>query len=92
MTIMPKMLCAALAVAGAVWIAAPAQAAPQQFDGIKQATQTDLSAHRSRYRHSHRRAVRVYTAPRYYGYYGPTYYERPYYRPAPLFFGLGGWW
>ena len=89
---MTKILFAAFAVAGAVWIAAPAQAAPQKLDGINQATQTDLSAHRSRYRHSHRRAVRVYTAPRYYGYYGPTYYERPYYRPAPLFFGLGGWW
>ena len=25
-------------------------------------------------------------------YYGPTYYERPYSRPAPVFFGLGGYW
>jgi hypothetical protein len=86
------MLCAALAVAGAVWIAAPAQAAPQQFDGIKQSTQTDLSAHRSRYRHTHRRAVRYYDAPRYNGYYGPTYYTRPYSPPPPVFFGFGGRW
>lgn len=90
---MTKYLLAALAVAGAVWFtaSAPATAAPRA-DGVREATQTDLSAHRRRYRHSHRRAVRVYAAPRYYGYYGPTYYDRPYYRPAPLFFGIGGHW
>lgn len=90
---MTKYLIAALAVAGAAWLMTPppATAAPRT-DGVREATQTDLSAHRRRYRHTHRRAVRVYTAPRYYGYYGPTYYDRPYRRPAPLFFGFGGHW
>jgi len=90
---MMKVLAAALAVAGAVWFTAPAPAnAATARDGIMNATQTDLSAARRHYRYRHYRAVRVYTAPRYYGYYGPTYYERPYYRPAPLFFGIGGFW
>jgi hypothetical protein len=90
---MMKILAAALVVTGAAWLTttAPANAAPR-IDGIQTTTQTDLSAHRRSYRHTHRRVVRYYTAPRYYGYYGPTYYERPYYRPAPLFFGLGGFW
>lgn len=92
---MMKVLAAVLAVAGAVWFtaSAPANAAPR-LDGIANATQIDLSAHRRSYRHSHRRVVRVYTYPGRtpYGYYGPTYYERPYYRPAPFFFGLGGHW
>ena len=90
---MMKILAAALVVTGAVWLTAqaPANAAPR-IDGIQTTTQTDLSAHRRSYRHTHRRVVRYYTAPSYYGYYGPTYYERPYYRPAPLFFGLGGFW
>ena len=35
---------------------------------------------------------RTYPAPSYYGYYGPTYYERPYSRPATVTLGLGGWW
>jgi hypothetical protein len=85
-----KMLAAALAVSGAIWIAAPApaSAAPTQ-DGISTAAQTDLSAQR---RHRRYRAVRTYRAPAYYGYYGPTYYDRPYYRPAPMPFGFGGWW
>ena len=90
---MVKLLAAALTVAGAIWFTAPAPAnAAARTDGIANTTQTDLSAHRRSYRHSHRRVVRYYTPPRYYGYYGPTYYERPYYRPAPLWFGLGGHW
>jgi hypothetical protein len=90
---MIKGLAATLAVAGAVWFLAPAPAnAATRADGIANATQTDLSAQR-RYRR-HRRAVRVYSypSPAPYGYYGPTYYERPYRRPAPVFFGLGGYW
>ena len=89
---MVKFLAAALAVAGAVWLAmpAPANAATSQ-SGISNAEQTDLSAARR-----HRRSVRVYTYPYSrpypYGYYGPTYYDRPYSRPAPLFFGIGGHW
>jgi hypothetical protein len=91
---MMKVLAAALAVAGAVWFTAPAPAnAATARDGITNATQTDLSAARRHYRRAYR-GVRVYTypAPYPYGYYGRTYYERPYYRPAPLFFGLGGYW
>ncbi|MEI9804269.1 MAG: hypothetical protein WDN48_07060 [Pseudolabrys sp.] len=86
---MTKILAAALAIVGAVWFAAPAPASAATVqDGIANTTQTGLSAARR-----HRRAVvRRYEAPRYYGYYGPTYYERPYARPAPLFFGIGGYW
>jgi hypothetical protein len=88
---MMKILAAALAVTGAVWFTAPAPAnAAPRLDGIQTATQTDLSAARRHRRHY--RVPRVYRAPAYYGYYGPTYYDRPYYRPAPLWFGLGGWW
>ena len=93
---MTKLFVSALALAGAFWLITPAlaDAAPRP-DGVREAAQTtDLSAHRRRYRHSHRRAVRVYRypAPVPYGYYGPTYYERPYRSPAPLFFGFGGRW
>jgi hypothetical protein len=87
---MVKTLAAVLAVSGAVWFAAPAPAsAATAHDGIATTAQTDLGAARR-----HRRVVvrRYYDAPRYYGYYGPTYYERPYARPTPLFLGLGGYW
>lgn len=88
---MMKILAAALVVTGAVWFMAQAPAnAATKIDGVANATQTDLSAAR-RHRRVYR-SVRVYPAPRYYGYYGPTYYDRPYYRPAPFFFGLGGYW
>ena len=89
---MTNALAAALAVAGVFWLTAQAPAtAARHTDAVANAVQTDMSAHRRRYRHSHR-AVRVYRAPAYYGYYGPTYYERPYYRPAPMWFGARGWW
>ena len=97
---MVKILAAALAIAGTVIFTAPmaANAAPRA-DGIANTTQTDLSAARKHVRKTarrvvrrHYRAVRTYRAPAYYGYYGPTYYDRPYYRPAPLGFGIGGWW
>lgn len=91
---MMKVLAAALVVTGAALLAtqAPANAAPR-LDGIQTTTQTDLSAARRHVRR-YRRAVRVYSYPERtpYGYYGPTYYERPYVRPAPFFFGLGGYW
>jgi len=88
---MMKILAAALVVTGAAWLTttAPANAATP-LEGITNATQIDMSAQR-RYRRVYRSA-RMYPAPRYYGYYGPTYYDRPNYRPAPLFFGLGGYW
>lgn len=93
---MVKILVATLTIAGAVMLTAPIAAnAASQTNAIANATQTDLSAAR---RHTRRvvrryyRSPRVYRAPAYYGYYGPTYYDRPYYRPAPLGFGIGGWW
>jgi hypothetical protein len=43
-------------------------------------------------RHHRRTVVRTYSAPTYYGYYGPTYYERPYSRPPGVVLGIGGWW
>jgi hypothetical protein len=89
--IMGKVLAAALAIAGAAWFTAPANAAPT-LDGIQNSTQTDLSAARRHYRHYRRARIYTYPGPTPYGYYGPTYYERPYARPAPLFFGLGGRW
>lgn len=89
---MMKILAAALVVTGAAWLTTPGPAnAATPLEGITNATQTDMSAQRRRYRRAYR-SMRVYPAPRYYSYYGPTYYERPYYRPAPLFFGIGGHW
>ena len=89
---MVKFLAAALAVAGAIWLSvpAPANAATSQ-SGISNAVQTDLSAAR-RHRRVYRARVYSYPERTPYGYYGPTYYERPYSRPAPLFFGIGGHW
>lgn len=97
---MTKVLIAALAFAGAVWLTGPADAAPRGTDGLTNATVIEMSAHKRRHRHahrhvhrhSHRYVVRHYDPPRYYGYYGPTYYARPYRRPAPLWFGVGGYW
>jgi len=95
---MSKIL-ATTAVAGALALAAfclPATAAPTSHDngvsnGSAQIAATeDISARRRAVRRY--RAVRVYPAPAYTGYYGPTYYERPYSPPPPLFFGLGGRW
>ena len=94
---MTKILAFVLACAGAIWLGpAPANAA-SQIDGIKNdcSYTADLSAARKDRRRG-RRAVRArgytYPGPTPYGYYGPTYYERPYARPAPWFFGTGGWW
>lgn len=99
---MSKML-ATTTVAGALAVAAlcsPAIAASSSRDnGVSnsnvQVTVTEDVSARRRYTRRYR-AVRVYRAPTYYGYYAPNYYYRPYYqpyyRPAPLWFGLGGWW
>ena len=98
---MLKTFAGALAVAGAVLFVAPAtQAAP--LDGVSALTQ-DLSAKKAVKKkvvvkkRGHMRShtvvrTRTYEAPKYYGYYGPTYYERPYSRPNTVVFGLGGWW
>jgi hypothetical protein len=48
--------------------------------------------HHRRYSHARRYTYPTYGGMYPYGYYGPRYYERPYARPAPLWFGLGGWW
>jgi hypothetical protein len=89
------MLAGALALAA---LCSPATAASSLRDNgvsnsaVQTAATEDVSA-RTRGRTVRRyRAVRTYRAPAYYGYYGPTYYERPYSRPAPFFFGLGGHW
>ncbi len=90
---MMKILAAALVVTGAAWLTttAPANAATP-LEGITNATQTDLSAQRRHRRYRARVYTYPYVSPYPYGYYGRTYYDRPYYRPAPLFFGLGGHW
>jgi hypothetical protein len=88
-----------LTAAGALFLAAPpaAQAAPRAE--AKAAMTQDFSAVVVRKRVvvrsngvRSRTVVRRYPAPSYYGYYGPTYYERPYARPAPVVFRVGGWW
>ena len=84
---MKLAIAVALATAGALFLVAPAFAAPRA-NGLTQ----DLSAAKKVVVVKKKRVVRHYEAPKYYGYYGPTYYERPYARPAPLVFGVGGWW
>ncbi len=98
---MLKSLAGALAVTGAVLFVAPsAQAA--SLDGVSALTQ-ELSAQtvvrkkvvvkkKGNVRTRTVVRTRTYDAPKYYGYYGPTYYERPYSRPNTVVFGLGGWW
>lgn len=98
---MSKLL-ASMTFAGALVLAGlslPVTAAPSSPDnavsnGVTQAAVTEDVSARTRRRTVRRyRAVRTYPGPtHYYGYYGPRYYEQPYYRPAPLFFGLGGHW
>jgi len=89
-----------LAAAGALFLAAPpsAQAAPraaaqagmtQDFSAVVVRSKTVV---RRRGAVRTRTVVRTYPAPKYYGYYGPTVYERPYARPRPVVFGVGGWW
>ena len=98
---MMKTFAGALAVAGAVLFVAPsAQAA--SVDGATTLTQ-ELSAQtvvkkkvvvkkNGNTRVKTVTRTRTYAAPTYYGYYGPTYYERPYSRPATVTLGIGGWW
>ena len=90
---MIKGLTIALATAGVVALAVPAANAAPQQQGLTQ----DLSAQKvvvktTNRRHHRRAVVRTYPAPTYYGYYGPTYYERPYRRPPGVVLGIGGWW
>lgn len=92
---MIKGLTIALATAGVVSIAVPAANAAPRLDGLTR----DLSAQtvvvrtgKRHHRHHRRTVVRTYEAPRYYGYYGPTHYDRPYQRPPSVVLGVGGWW
>ena len=93
-----KTLAVSLAIAGAMVLAQPAAQAASSVDGLKNYT-TTLSAQtvvkkKVVVRGNSRTVVRTrtYEAPKYYGYYGPTYYERPYSRPATVTLGIGGWW
>jgi len=92
---MTKALAVALATAGALYLAAPASAAPRA-EGLTHdfsaATVKKVVVKHKNGTTVRRTTVRHYDAPKYYGYYGPTYYERPYARPAPVVFGIGGWW
>ena len=98
---MLKIFAGTLAVAGAVLFVAPAAQAAS-LDGVSALTQ-ELSAQTvvrkkvvvKRKGNVRSRTVvrtRTYPAPTYYGYYGPTSYERPYSRPATVTLGIGGWW
>jgi hypothetical protein len=92
---MLKVLTVTLATAGVISLAVPAANAAPRLEGLTQ----DLSAQtvvvkttKRHHRHHRRTVVRTYPAPSYYGYYGPTYYERPYRRPPGVVLGIGGWW
>jgi hypothetical protein len=95
---MMKALTVALATASVLFIAAPSASAAPRLDGLTQdfsaATVKKTTVVRRGNGTTVRRTVvrRTYSAPTYYGYYGPTYYERPYVRPAPVVFSVGGWW
>ena len=98
---MLKTFAGALAVTGAAFFLAPsAQAA--SVAGVSVLTQ-ELSAQttvrtrtvvRKKGKVRSRTVVRTrtYDPPKYYGYYGPTYYDRPYRRPPAVTLGIGGWW
>jgi hypothetical protein len=95
---MMKALTVALATAGVLFVAVPSASAAPRLEGITQdlsaATVKKTTVVRRNNGTTVRRTVvrRSYSAPTYYGYYGPTYYERPYVRPAPVVFSIGGWW
>ena len=84
----------ALATAGVVCLAVPAANAAPRQNGLTQdlSAQTTVVVKTKKKRHHRRHVVRHYDPPRYYGYYGPTYYERPYSRPPSVVLGIGGWW
>ena len=91
---MIRTMTIALATAGVVCLAVPAANAAPQQDGLTQdlSAQTTVVVKKKRHNRRGRTVVRTYEAPRYYGYYGPTYYERPYSRPPGVVLGVGGWW
>ena len=98
---MLKIFAGALAVTGAVLFVAPSAQAVS-LDSMSALTQ-ELSAQtvvkkkvvvkkKGNVRTRTVVRTRTYPAPTYYGYYGRTYYERPYSRPATVTLGIGGWW
>jgi hypothetical protein len=91
---MIKGFAIALATAGIVCLAVPAANAAPRQDGLTQdlSAQTTVVVKTKKKLHHRRHVVRHYDPPRYYGYYGPTYYERPYSRPPSVVLGIGGWW
>ena len=85
----PLATIAAVGVAGLLAMSSSAGADEKRADGVRNPQVTDFSAHRRRYRHTHRRYY-----PRAY-YYDPydayAYYPYRYYRPGPRFHvGPGG--
>ena len=100
---MLKTFAGALALTGAIFVMQPSAQAAPCLEGASAALTQELSAQtvvkkkvvvkkRGAVRSRTVVSTRTYAAPKYYGYYGPTYYERPYSRPATVTFGLGGWW
>jgi hypothetical protein len=98
---MLKTFAGALALTGAMLIVQPsAQAAC--LEGASAALTQEMSAQTTvrtktvvKKKGPKKRVVvrtKTYAAPKYYGYYGPMTYDRPYARPRPVVLGLGGWW
>ena len=98
---MLKTFAGALAVTGAVLFVTPAAQAAS-LDGVSALTQ-ELSAQtvvrtkttvkkKGNVRTRTVVRTRTYDPPKYYGYYGPTYYDRPHRRPPAVTLGIGGWW
>ncbi len=93
-------LLAALATGAVLAFAVPADAATRKPDGLRNAEQVDVSAHRRRYRrhYRHYRHYRYYPRYRAPYYYGPRlYYGYPYpylYRPYRYYapFPFWPWW
>ena len=100
---MLKTFAGALVIAGAMFAVPSAVQAAPCVDRVAAVTTQELSAQttvrtrtvvRKKGKVRSRTVVRTrtYDPPKYYGYYGPTYYERPYRRPATVTLGIGGWW
>jgi hypothetical protein len=100
---MLKTFAGALVIAGAMLAVPSAVQAAPCVDRVAAATTQELSAQtvvkkkvvvkkKGAVRSRTVVRTRTYDPPKYYGYYGPTYYERPYSRPNTVVFGLGGWW
>ena len=100
---MLKTFAGALALTGAIFVMQPSAQAAPCLEGASAALTQELSAQtvvKKKVVVKKRGAVRTrtvvrtrtYAAPKYYGYYGPVTYDRPYVRPRPVVVGIGGWW